>query len=263
MLNKSTKIRKKPFSKSLKRTVASTVWTRIQTQGEGKLWIYEDFVDLEFASVAITLSRLNKQGILKRIRPGVYYYPKKTVLGKSTPHPKDILECILRKKHIQTIPAGVDILNQLKITDQVSGSYTIAVDRRLSISDISGIKIAVLKRPLRDQEGISEAERAVLDACRNIKRIPNTNPIIVIKRIKELVINGQLNINRLINYAHTEPPRVRALIGSIAEDLTHLNIKIHQSNIKALKNSLNPLTYYKFGKEIKHSLNSADTWHII
>lgn len=243
--------------------VSARVLARIQAQGRGKIWIYEDFLDFKFSLVAMALSRLNKKGILRRIKPGIYYYPKKTVLGESIPNPEAVLESILRKKHIRKVTTGIDVLNKLKITNQVSGAYVISVDERLHIGNISGIKVKTFRRPLRNQEGISEEERAILDACRNIRKIPNTSPTTVIERIKTLVISGKLNINRLITFARFEPPRVRALVGSIADDLVSVNINIHKSAIEVLKNTLNPLTYYKLGKEVKYSLNSAEVWHII
>lgn len=249
--------------KAHKKPVAGIVLARIKAQGRGRIWIYEDFIDLKFSLVAMALSRLRKKGILRRIRPGIYYYPKKTVLGESSPNPEAVLESILRKKHIRKMGTGMDVLNKLKITDQVSGVYVISVDERLFISNISGIKVKIFRRPLRDQKGINEEERAILDVCRSIRRIPNTSPATVIERIKALVISGKLNINRLMIFARFEPPRVRALIGSIADDLVRVNIKIHKFAIEGLKNSLNPLTYYKLGEEVKYSLNSAAVWHII
>ena len=66
-----------------------------------------------------------------------------------------------------------------------------------------------------------------------------------------------------MRYADVEPPRVRALIGSIAEELRKRGLNVNNTIMQKLKDTLNPLTFYKLGTTITTSLKFAKSWNII
>lgn len=53
------------------------VMLRVQKRGPDSIFSFEDFQDFPIQAVAKALSRLVKKGTLKRVRKGVYYYPKR------------------------------------------------------------------------------------------------------------------------------------------------------------------------------------------
>jgi predicted transcriptional regulator of viral defense system len=64
--------------------VANQVRQRIERRGE-RFWRHEDFDDLPPTAVAMALSRLARDGALRRVRKGVYYRPRQTAFGPSVP----------------------------------------------------------------------------------------------------------------------------------------------------------------------------------
>jgi hypothetical protein len=61
-----------------------------------------------------------------------------------------------------------------------------------------------------------------------------------------LLGSGELNYARLARFAGAEPPRVRALLGALGEDLraSGSEARVPGSAVHALRASLNPLTSY-------------------
>lgn len=235
-------------------SVSQAVQRRIASAGVDRLWTLADFRDLDAMPVAATLSRLVKKGTIKRIRRGVYYRPKPTIFGLSDPQPDAVLNAMVQRRHGAVLPSGEMQYNRLGLTDQVSAAITVASDRRLRTTPIKGIRVNARIRPLRQQRGIRADERAAFDALRDLSRIPGADSTSVILRLRQLIQTGQLDLHRLIRYAKNEPPRVRALLGAIADDLGHTK------DAEGLKASLNPLSVYRLAGAVP--LRGARAWGI-
>ena len=65
-------------------SAAAAIRARVE-RGSERFWSYADFDDLPPSAVASTLSRLAREGSLRRVRKGLYYRPRPTVLGESQP----------------------------------------------------------------------------------------------------------------------------------------------------------------------------------
>jgi predicted HTH domain antitoxin len=103
--------------------------------------------------------------------------------------------------------------------------------------------------------GASADERAVLDALRDLRWIPDTTPEHVITRIADLFRSKQVSFERVARFARKEPPRVRALLGAIGRSIgadPHL--------LDELKRSLNPMTHFSLG--LSDRLETAREWNI-
>lgn len=99
------------------------ILNRIRGYTRGRILFPADFKDLaSVTAVNKTLSRLTKQGILKRLGQGVYQYnPKIDVeLGVLNPSLEEIAEAIARRDKVTIIPTGVFALQKLGISTQVS-----------------------------------------------------------------------------------------------------------------------------------------------
>jgi hypothetical protein len=184
----------------------------------------------------------------------VYYRPKPTIFGPSDPQPDAVLAAIVQRRHGAVLPSGGMQYNRLGLTDQVSAAITVASDRRLRTRPIKGIRVNARVRPLRQQRGIRAGERAAFDALRDLPRIPGADSTSVILRLRQLIKTGQFDLQRLIRYAKNEPPRVRALLGAIADDLGH------PEYAQSLKASLNPLSTYRLAGAVP--LTGARAWGI-
>ena len=68
----------------------------------------------------MSLTRLNKEGVIDRLGHGIYLMPKTDpVFGKISPAPEDIAYAIAKKEKIQIKPAGAYALHKLGLTTQV------------------------------------------------------------------------------------------------------------------------------------------------
>jgi hypothetical protein len=240
------------MNRTKQESVASEVEKRIFRHQKKTIWSFADFSDLPASAVAAALSRLSRIGQLRRVRRGIYYRPRKTAFGESRPAAGTIADAVFSGRH--SIP--IRGYNRLGLTTQVANELHRAVDRPTRIKPIRGIAVRTVTRPISHQKGIKGDERLALDALRNIRRIPDASTYSTIKRIKSLITNKQLSPARLTRYARTEPPRVRALVGAIVDDLGYRGPAVTH-----LRRTLNPLTSYRV-KGLAGALTSARAWHI-
>lgn len=245
-------------------STADSVRTRVRRGKRGRTWTAADFDDLDRGAVATELSRLYRKGELQRVRRGVYYCPKKTVLGDSSADPEAITDALLARKGIKAVRGGRGEYHRLGFGTQVPNVITRAADRRVRLGNIKGIRVRVHERPLNQQKGITGAERTVLDALREVDRISAVTAGFVVSRVKTLLGGKQLDFTRLARFALVEPPRVRALVGAIGEVLLRHgdDESVREEDVVRLRESLNPLTsYHVWGLE--GALLTATEWNIM
>lgn len=240
-------------------STATKVRKRIEEGGVDRLWSYPDFRGLPTLAVAAALSRLSNgpDGLLRRVRKGVYYVPKKTRFGETKPELDRVMAHLLDHRGIAYSPTGTAAYNGLGLTTQISPRITYRVNRPVRSVD-PGRKFfnvkAVTLQPSYEVEGFASSELATLDALKDLHRIPDATPADTIGRIMDLIRSRQLSLKRLARLARHEPPRVRALIGAIGG---HLGA---EKTVAGLKKSLNPLT--TFDLNIGAALPNAADWHI-
>lgn len=227
-------------------SISHAVATRIRRGGDDRLWTYADFPGVGRTALAAALSRIVKAGQLTRVRRGVYYRPRATMFGLSTPDPTALADAVLRARGEAPLPSGVGAFNQLGLTTQVSGAVTRATRRSTAPTTIGRIRLYVTPRPLDAQKGISPDERAALEALRKITRIPDATPETVLNRLGAQLRSGRLEFERLARFAHAEPPRVRALVGALGDEIRHTtgDRGVPAQAIDRLRKSLNPLTSF-------------------
>ena len=117
------------------------------------------------------------------------------------------------------IPSGSGEYNRLGFTTHIVGTVTRATPRRVYRNPVPEVCLHFAERPLDAQPGIRPAERTALDALRVITRNPDVRPFDVLLRLKTLLRTEGLDFGRIARYASAEPPRVRALLGALGEDL--------------------------------------------
>lgn len=246
-------------------SLAHAVATKVKAGGDDRLWTYADFPRANRTALAAALSRLVKAGVLTRVRRGVYYRPKKTMFGMSTPAPEALADAILRARGEAPMPAGVGAFNRLGLTTQVASStVTRATRRRGAPADMGNVRLYTTPRPLDAQKGIRPEERAALEALRKITRVPDTRPRYVLERLSMLIRRGELDFVRLARFARVEPPRVRALLGALGEELRHANVgkRVPTEVLEELRESLNPLTTFVVRGAREALPHAAAAWRI-
>ncbi len=99
---------------------------RIYGHGRGWVFIPKDFLDIASnAAVRQSLSRLKKQGTIRRLMQGVYDYPSFSALlsAPSGPDPDAIAKAIARANGWTILPTGDTALNLIGLSMQVPAQH--------------------------------------------------------------------------------------------------------------------------------------------
>lgn len=239
--------------------VTQNIQKQISNLADGTTFKYEqlDIEPQEFSATAKAIERLIAKGVIKRVSRGVFYKPKKTVFGELKPSEEEILKPYLfeKGKRIAYI-TGNSLYNRLGLTTQIPKSIKIASrDKRISVSN-GNIKAS----PVKSYVDVTDKNfylLELLDALKDFKKIPNLDKNSAIKILsKELKELNSTETKLLIKCGLAYPPRVRSFLGALLE-----NIKT-ESDLTALKTSLNPLSKYEYGID-KKQLPNAENWNII
>jgi hypothetical protein len=220
------------------RRIAHTVRQRIDRADE-RVWRLDDFSDLPFMAVAQALSRLTKEGVIERLSKGVYFRGRSTVFGSSKPNPSVVQK--LASRHSTVFPSGVAAANMLGFSTQAArrgeiATSALSLPRKLVGKDT----IIHARRPAAWRE-LSEHDAALLDFLRRRGSTSELSPKHTVNRLLSL-LSEEGCFERLLKVADTEPPRVRALLGAIGEQLGK-----GKKSLDRLRTSLNPFSKFDFG----------------
>lgn len=207
---------------------------------------YANFKDLPALAVAQTLSRLTRDREIERVGKGLYYVPRKTVFGPSIPTGPDIAaHTALGTLH----PAGVSAANVLGLTTQNSSGGEFATTRASQPKALA--KSRVLTGRDRSRDALTQEEGALLEVLRDGANTADLDLGAITRRVRR-VIRGPGAFPRLRTAAMREPPRVRAILGALAEDAG-----IPTKRLTTLRRSLSPYSRYDFGR-LSQLRNAAD-----
>ncbi|MDH6313484.1 hypothetical protein M2137_002274 [Parabacteroides sp. PFB2-10] len=239
-------------------SLASEIRTRINKFPEGKTFGYSDLLIAkeDYVTAAKALERLQKEGLIKKMSKGVFYKPKQTVFGELKPDYTEMLRPYLFEDGKRVAyETGYSLYSRLKLTTQVAFRIKIASrDRRISVNK-GALKIDTVKSYV-DVTDANYKLLELLDALKDIKRIPDASPdnsIVILSSLINKLSDKQ--IAEMIKYALSYPPRVKALLGAILENINN------QVSTNKLKQSLNPLTKFELGIK-KSVLPTINNWNI-
>lgn len=223
--------------------VTKKIATKLAEIPEGIVFGYQDMdiESCEFGAAAKTLSTLVAKGVLQRASKGVFFKPRQTVFGLLKPNDYELLKPYLFKnKQRVAYVTGIGLYNQMGLTTQVPFVVTIATTIRRNRISFDRISI----KPAKSYVTVTESNYillGILDAIKDFNAIPDVDRKgglrLLTSRIKELDAE---QTQELITCALQYPPRVRALVGALAENAGKTTV------LDALRNSLNPLSSYKW-----------------
>jgi Family of unknown function (DUF6088) len=222
-------------------TISKNIARIVDRGGVDRLWTYKDFRPFPESTVAAALSRLRKKGLLVRLRKGVYYRPRGSRFGTTTPEPTRVAEAVLKGRGISAVSSGLPAYNALGLTTQVSAVPTFAVEGNVG-SLRTGRKGKIRLRPVTSVHGLKPEERVVLDSLRDLRSIPDTTPEEVLRKLAALFRDGRVSYERVARTARTEPPRVRALVGLLGS-----MIGAERGILDKLLAGLNKTTKFRYG----------------
>ena len=227
----------------------ASVRQRIEKGGE-RVWRLEDFRDLPFAAVAQALSRLTRAGTLERLSKGIYYKTRPTAFGNSRPNPSAIQT--LAAKHKPVFPSGLAAANLLGFSTQTGGQNEVSTSAGSLPRKLVGQDTVIHARRPQAWNTLSQEDAALLEFLRCGGKTSELSPERTIQKTLAL-LTEKGRFERLLKLAHTEPPRVRAMLGAIGEQLGK-----KLSALRRLHDSLNPFSRYDFG--LLAGLQHAKTW---
>jgi hypothetical protein len=222
-------------SKKSRASAASVVRDRVW-RGGARYWKHSDFRSLPPSAVATTLSRLAREGELQRTGKGVYYRPAPTSFGLSIPSASAAAaQTLSAPLH----PAGLSAANALGLTTQNPKRPEYAT---LAPGPPTALRNAVIhtRRPVA-RAALSPEEGAILEILRERARSSDLQPEETIRRLEQ-VLSDEQRYRRLVTAAMAEPPRVRAMLGALGQDLDMPSVLL-----KRLRGTLNPLSRFDFG----------------
>lgn len=229
--------------------VAKQVRSQVESGGE-RFWRLEDFGALPFGAVAQELSRLHRKGKLERLGKGVYYHSRPTAFGSSRPNPTMLRQ--VATKGAKVFPAGLSAANMLGFTTQNPAKAEVSTTTRTIPRLLQDGHIVVHTRRPAAWELLSETDAAVLELLRLRGEPSELSPKETLKRLLAL-LEEKGRFARLFEVSSTEPPRVRAMLGALGEELG-----ANKGLLNSLRESLNPLTRFDFG--MLSELESASNW---
>jgi len=229
--------------------VMLSVRARIEKGGE-RLWRMDDFADLPSMAVAQALSRLKRTGLIQRLSKGTYYREGQSAFGKTRPNPAAIRKLASRSKTL--FPAGTTAANLLGFTTQTARRGEASTSAASVQRKLIGDEIIVHTRRPDAWKSLTETEAAILDFLRRGGRTSELSPDATIKRTRDLLAKSNIYAH-LLDVAASEPPRVRAMLGALGEQLG-----ANRKKIDELRRSLNPLSKFDFG--VFADMPNAKNW---
>jgi hypothetical protein len=234
------------LKRSGKPSAAATIRLRIEAGGE-RFWRVSDFPKLPPRTVARTLARLADAGVIRRVRSGLYYRSRKTVVGPSIPSATAMIGHTLKAP---VHPAGLSAANVLGLTTQNPARVELATPATNAPSALRNAWIHTRRSPSRAK--LDEREGAVLELLRSRGRYSDLPPAQTIRRLRGVLAKDDV-FERVARAALDEPPRVRAMLGALGEQM-HAD----PLPIKRLRDSLNPLSTFDFGA--LRDIPTAEKW---
>jgi len=216
----------------------ATVRDRIELGGE-RLWRLEDFQDLPLAAAVQALSRLARANYLQRLSKGIYYRSSETSFGQSRPNPAAIEKLARDRKSI--FPAGLAAASLAGLTTQSSNRGEVATNSMSLPRKLIGTDTVVHTKRPEAWTTLTAMEAAILDILRRGARTSELSPLETVHRLQRLLQEDD-RLAHLLRVTSTEPPRVRAMLGALSEQMG-----TRPDELQRLRDSLNPLSRFDFG----------------
>jgi len=238
--------------------IAKKIEKNIDNIESGKAFTYKD-LDIkkeEYSAASKAIERLIKKGIIKRFSTGVFYKSKQTIFGELSPDEEEIITPYLFKneKRIAYI-TGLLLYNNMGLTTQIPKEISVASNKKRIYISKGNIKAKAVKSYV---EVTNENYKLLefLDALKDLKKIPDLNKKSTISILTNKILElNDTHLKELIEIAIEYPPRVRAFLGALLENVAK------NKNTKSLDDSLNPLSEYELGIT-KDILPTAEKWNI-
>lgn len=147
-------------------TIIQTITRRIRAKQRGWVFTPKDFLDIgSRAAVDQTLSRLVKQGFIRRLDRGVYDFPKiHPTLGTLSPSADDLAQAVAAQTGDIVFPSGAAAANFLGLSTQVPARPVFMTNGSTRTKKVAGRSIRLQHARVPIMQQISDKANFVLQA---------------------------------------------------------------------------------------------------
>ncbi|MDP3443643.1 MAG: DUF6088 family protein [Ignavibacteria bacterium] len=232
---------------------ASIVRALIEKYPYGQIFTNDD-LKCDKAAAAIELSRLYKKGAIQKLTRGRFYKATQGTFGPIRPTEEAILQAY--QKSGKGYETGLMAYNRLGLTTQIPSVIEIATTMEPRTIMIGNTKIKLV-RQRRSPKKTNVQLLQILDALRQIKKVPDSTPSEVLINIKGIItLLTDSDKKELSSLVLDFTPRTRALLGAILEELDC------KQYTDAIKQSLNTTTTFRLNIDVSVLKYSRD-WKIL
>jgi len=222
------------------------VRNRVRSSGD-TYWRVADFQGLSSTAVAQALSRLCRTGEIKRTGKGLYYRPKQTAFGPTVPSMAFATSYLVPTLQ----PTGISAANTLGLSTQNTPLGEFATTRTDRPTHLVASRVVVGRPSSRSR--LTSREAALLEILRDGASKSDLSPRQTWRKLRDIA-KSDIRLSVVARVALDEPPRVRAMLGALADAAGYKG-----RPVQALRKSLNPLSRFDFGRLAE--IPNASEWH--
>lgn len=167
------------------RSIYDKIWRQIEKRLPGAVFVTREFLELgSRAAVDKALSRLAREGVIRRLGRGLYDYPRlHPVFGPVPAAPDEIAAALARKTGSRLQSAGGQAANALGLSTQVPARAVYLTDGRRRTVQVGGQTIELRHAEPRSLAGAGHTEGTVIQALRHLG--PKQINVDVIEQVRQ------------------------------------------------------------------------------
>ena len=217
------------------RSVYDKLKRQIEKRLPGAVFVTREFLELgSRAAVDEALSRLTREGVIRRLGRGLYDFPRlHPVFGPVPADPDQIAAALARKTGSRLQSAGGQAANALGLSTQVPARAVYLTDGRRRSVQVGGQTIELRHAAPRFLAGAGHTEGTVIQALRHLG--PEQITAEVVERLRRiLTVREKAALRR---EAFNAPGWLVATLQEIVQPgagtKSHLSVKSEAANVKA------------------------------
>ena len=165
----------------------NAILRRIRAKRRGWVFTPKNFIDIaKRSAIDVTLHRLAKQGIIRRIDKGIYDFPyTHPKLGVIGPSPDDLAKAIAKKTGNSIQPSSDHAANQLGIDNQVPAKPVYITSGSPIKRNIASYPIVLRHSKYTNHTPLTPNNANVINAIRHLRN--HTLPPATISQLKRVL----------------------------------------------------------------------------
>jgi Family of unknown function (DUF6088) len=197
-------------------SVINKIIKRIRGKGRGHVYTSIQFLDLgSRAAVDQAMSRLARRGLIRRLKPGIYDYPRiNPRLGGTLSPPQDeVAQAVAKKNSIRIQATGAQAANALGLTTQVPAKKVFLTDGKPRTVKIGKQTIVFRHATPKTMIHSGKPSKVVIQALRYLGQ-SGVNKSVIMKLRNTLSDKDKTDLIKDIEYA---PDWLRPVVNEIVQ----------------------------------------------